>query len=950
MDQRTTDPQSQCPSFEVLVRFVGGSLDDENTQTQRHVEHCIACLTVVGDLADDTEPDLFAGRYELYDCLGQGAFGMVFRAWDTLLERNVAIKKNRDRAHQRSVTEARALAKLRHPNVVAVFDTGISDDESFVAMELVNGQSLDKWSRTARARGKITQALLQAARGVATAHRQGVLHRDLKPANILVEAEGRVVVADFGLAIATVCAPDGHAPPAAGTLAYMAPELLRGGSATTSSDAFAFGVTVWEAYVGTRPFEGPTRESLLSAIESSPSSLRMPPEIPASIRSVLRSSLDPRPDQRPSLDSFVTALSRRRQRTRYLFALPVALGLFAWWLASPDDPTCEGAADHLTTAWGDARQSAVYEAFTATALPLADTAWQDTSQALDRYRDGWVQMHTQTCEATSVRHEQTPAVMDLRMACLGRARVKFAAISGVLAQEDPGIVINAAKLVEGLLPLTRCADLAYLLAEVEPPTPGDAEAVEHIRGHVASAFAHHAAGRFDLAMLDVKAGQSLLPKVNYEPVAIELQLRNGTELVALGRHDEAEQTLRNTLRRAVRGRRWNITFDVVIKLMRLLRTTGHHAEAMYYQDFASGLAYDDIASARLHKAIGLILQAQGHSQAAEVRFRKQLALLEGVPDSLPRWRAAARGDLAIALRDLGKFAESELQQRAALELEQQALGARHPNVAESHAELARILGQQLKLEEAEQEIRSALSIRKEALGPAHINVSESLRDLGLVLHFREQYAAAVDAYRRALTIAVAANATPRVESDIRGGLGSALLRDGKIAEASVELRKAVTLLEQALRPGHPAIGGAHNNLAIALEEAGDIPAAESHYRQALALIETGPDNHRVARARLNLAKLLVDRGAATEAAQLAEAAWAKHRGEDTPAQVQAETSFLLARALWDASTANKARRRALTLTDSAIEILERVGTANGFGDTLAEARAWKGSHRLEDPT
>lgn len=209
--------------------------------------------------------DLVAARYQLIEVIGRGSMGTVWRAHDTLLDRPVALKEvepaagvAREEARERLLVEARAAARLRHPNIVAVHDVLVDDDRLLISMELVDGPTLGEMVSSS---GPLPPALVreimaQVAHALAAAHRAGVVHRDLKPDNVFW-ASGRAVVADFGLArvgagrgtvIGTVM----------GTPGYMAPEQLQGLSAGPGVDVFGWGVTAYELITGRPPFGHPS--------------------------------------------------------------------------------------------------------------------------------------------------------------------------------------------------------------------------------------------------------------------------------------------------------------------------------------------------------------------------------------------------------------------------------------------------------------------------------------------------------------------------------------------------------------------------------------------------------------------------------------------------------------------------------------------------------------------
>src|SRR6185503_1098475 len=186
--------------------------------------------------------------------LGAGAGGVVVRARDRVLDRDVALKLFR--AHDDALHEARTLATVRHPAIVAVHGAGASDGTAYIAMELVDGESL-----AARlARGPIAWRTAVAwfadvAGGLAAIHAAGLVHRDLKPANLLVDGE-RLRIADFGLAVR------GGEAALAGTLPYVAPEVLGGAPADARSDVYGLFASLFETLTGHRPFREGDRRAL----------------------------------------------------------------------------------------------------------------------------------------------------------------------------------------------------------------------------------------------------------------------------------------------------------------------------------------------------------------------------------------------------------------------------------------------------------------------------------------------------------------------------------------------------------------------------------------------------------------------------------------------------------------------------------------------------------------
>lgn len=217
------------------------------------------------------------GRFSIVSTLGQGGMGRVYRAHDPELGRDVAIKVLRPEARDpetsraRLTREAKAMAKVAHPNVITVHEVGRHDDDVFVVMELVGGGTLTSWLTTPRTSRAIVDVIAQIADGLAAAHAAGLIHRDVKPDNILVGEDGRARITDFGLVGVEPSELEPlddrltHTGMRLGTIGYMAPEQIEGAAATEQSDQFGLCATAYEALAGTRPFAGATYREIALA-------------------------------------------------------------------------------------------------------------------------------------------------------------------------------------------------------------------------------------------------------------------------------------------------------------------------------------------------------------------------------------------------------------------------------------------------------------------------------------------------------------------------------------------------------------------------------------------------------------------------------------------------------------------------------------------------------------
>ena len=233
--------------------------------------------------------------------------GVVFRAYDLQLRRNVALKiltaaADDDTVHDRVLAEARAASGLNHPNICTVYGVGNAEGQSFIVMELVDGQSLARLIAAGRFPAERNIAIAeQVAEALAHAHEHGIVHRDLKSANVMITSRGRVKVLDFGIALRIAAVGSGNtgiadttlsSGPAgiAGTLAYLSPEAIRGDLVDARSDLWAFGIMLQETLTGALPFTGNTAADLSSSILRDPPPA-LPPDVPAALAHIVRKCL-----------------------------------------------------------------------------------------------------------------------------------------------------------------------------------------------------------------------------------------------------------------------------------------------------------------------------------------------------------------------------------------------------------------------------------------------------------------------------------------------------------------------------------------------------------------------------------------------------------------------------------------------------------------------------------
>ncbi len=961
-------------------------------------------------------------RYVTLEELGHGGMGRVVRAYDPKLQREVALKEVRSdaldaAAAQRLVAEARAMAKLSHPNVVAVYDVElVSPTQVVLVMEYVPGSTLKDWlERRQRSWPEVIRLFAAAGRGLAAAHEAGLLHRDFKPANVLVAdldsgnsttgADRWIVkVTDFGVAkAAAIRAPLEDAASSErsvdeltkvgsvmGTPRYMAPEQHRGRELTAAADQYAFCLALWEGLFGESPF-GDTWT--VEAKQAGPRPRRAG-EMPRPILDALARGLAPRPGDRwPSMADLIVALergpARRRFRVLATAGTLVASGLgffgYQWWTLQRAQ-RCSGAQQQISEVWREDTRAQIQAAFAAIAKPYADQALAQAEEQLDDYAQAWAKMHTDACTATTIRAEQSPQLLDLRMACLHRAAVELRSVIAVLADADAKVVQKSHELTSGLPPLARCADTDALAAEVEPPDDAEAERVEAARVRLAEADARNKAGRFSAANEALEEARELLHGVRYVPVQAEMALTEGHVKERLGDYTAAEAALTNAIRLTAKLRQSTIMREASLRLLVVLGERQKRIdEALRLLPLTEGLSEGDPrAEARLRSSLAIVLSAQARYAEAEASTRAAIALLEAEFGPRSSEVAGLHANLATTLYYQGDAAGAAAEYKVALAVLETTLGPHHPFVAGTRGNLASALFAQGNYALAEAEHRRAVAVIEAALGPDHPHTATSRDNLGLALAAQGEYAEAEAEHRAALVIREAALRTDHPDlAQSRDNLAGALFAQGMLAEAEAEHRKALASLEASLGADHPSTAASRNNLArvlsargnyieaeahhrkaiaaqenslgadhpdvalardnlgLALSAQGKLEAAEVEHRRALAAIEAtqGSDHPDTAALRTSLAQVLLKLVRPAEALPLAELAWSRQQRDDTvPPLQRAHTGFVLAQALWQAAAAPNDRARARILAESALRAYVAAGDAHR--DDAERVKAW----------
>jgi len=787
-----------CPSPEALIDYAGGSGRPESiAAVAAHVDGCEACRRAVVDLLGSTlaagepadapalpRPGDLVGRYRVRAQVGAGGMGVVFAAHDPELDRDVALKLLRvdlfatvedpEAAGERLRREARAMAKLRHPNLVAAFDIGTHGGRLFIAMELVP-RTLRGWlAERPRPWAEIVEVLAGAGRGLAAAHALGIVHRDFKPDNVLVGDDGAARVSDFGLARVGGAARtpvgatslDGaiavsRTAELVGTPLYMAPEQLRGERADARSDQFSFCVTLYEALWGKRPYgagEPPSLRGLLENLDAG--RLRPPPPkgTPAWLRAAVLRGLDPHPAARfPSMEALLAALRPPPRRGRALAlaataAAVITVGAVVGVRVASRPPPC-APADPRALFTDDARRALQ----TAAATPESRAEATAVEAALDRYAAAWVDARLDACRATRVRGEQSEALLDARVRCLDDRALEARATTALFTDART-VATHGREMASRLTPLSACTANGALTGVAPPPAdPAQRARYDNVNQQLAAARARYESGDYETAVIETQPVVDAARALGHAPTTARAQLLLGLSLANRQRWDEARRALEEAARFGDEARDDRTRAAALTRLIwvhqakgdteALARTEREATSVLQRLDREPDLAY------ALEIALGSVDFTRGRFTEAEAHTGRAFALAERIfgPDDLRL--ASAAYNRGAALTELGRFDEAGTLIRRALDIRRRARGPDHADTAStesSYADLLRLTGRH---EEALALLAHARPILERAFGVASDYTLQSWRTQSSVYLTIDRFAEALDAADHAVAIA-----------------------------------------------------------------------------------------------------------------------------------------------------------------------------------------------------
>lgn len=901
------------------------------------------------------------GRYVILSELGRGGMSVVYVAYDPELDRRVALKVVRgallSKAHRaRLHREAQALARLSHPSVVTVFDVGDIDDDTFVAMELIDGMSLREWIKTPRHWRDVVRVVAAAGQGLAAAHAVGIVHRDVKPDNIVIAASGAVKLVDFGLArdLGDRSVDSGeHAPDdlelaagsidsgashssisgssrpletitrvgnVVGTPAYMPPEARsRHPEADERSDQFSLCATLYEALFGHKPFKVSRSGKLLreeheTVAEESKRDLRTlaapPPrdtKVPVWLQRVVSRGLAVEPTQRyPSVEALLADLDRDPTRTRRRIgaaagALTAVAGvaIFATSQMMARDPataapTCNTGADRVAAVWNSARLAAMHEAVAGQA-PWAAAAVDAFAARVERYGAEWQAMHLEACEATRVRLVQSAEALDLRMACLGRRLDALGQLVTLMAAPSPEVLRRAGDVVANLPPVADCADVKSLRLVVRrPDDPAITSRLAVIEHSLARVQALYAIG--DAGQVIEVADRVIADAsaIGYPPPLAQALYWRGRAMADRGGGTETEEMFARAFAAAIGAGEDQMAADAASRIAQEALWSARLAEFERWHRVAHALATRSGAANVTAFIDQLACMANAWTGKLQTRLRclQELARRPGMRPN--EWLVTTLG---IAASEAGQPAEAIRWLEQGVELARAENGPDHPRTLEMRAYLCHGLHDLGDYKRAGAECRDALA-----------RLEKSVPDETLLLARIQLYLGEVE-----LALGQPDSAGPLLESALASGDD----------EVKLEARARLAALRSSQGGTAASVAEHRTALAETIKMFGSFNARHSN----------------IVAARIELGVALLANGEAAAAAEELARADAEVELDETSPLLLAQLRFWRAQALHRAQPA--ARAEARELAAAALDLYEQnAPDTERFRKERAAIEAW----------
>ncbi len=808
-----------CPADNTWQRYIGGALGSA-TDLEEHLDGCAECRALFANLARGTEPTMAEGtdptlraepvptsivfarslelqrgtivdRYVVLGTLGRGGMGVVYKAFDPQLDRAVALKlvtvdplgDGSADATARLLREAKTLAQLSHPNVVAVHDAGTHGDDVFVAMEFVAGKTLRHWLEAdARAPREILDVFLAAAAGLAAAHREGIAHRDFKPENVIVGDDGRVRVLDFGLARLASAPKRPSLPPLSavsigsmhdseeltregaimGTPAYMAPEQDRGEEADHRSDQFSFCASLYEALFGQRPFAGRTYIEMAAQraagdMRATPVVRGVTPRVRSAVLQGLR--VDPR-ERFASMEAVIAALDERPSQRRFAIAAAVMgvaaaiAGGWAIWVSTTApatlDEQCAASGREVERVWNDKRRADVRAGFAS-----LGASGERFATAIDEYATGWSSRRVAACKlarAGDAGHDRDQ-LASRRLSCLDASLTKLDASVSVFTHAPNAALLGRVDTILGELPpLAQCDATDTTAVVTEAKRDEWKPLIEQlVRGQLAlSGNDLDEAARVATSIIEAARATN-----DREPLAAALLLLGQAR--AKQGSPEARELLDEAIRVATAVREEGIVVEAWLAIIERAFTDRRHLDGIEHALFGAEVAAERLSADsplhdRLAYASGTVRVMRGDMDGALPRLEATIAAYRRDEAKNTHQIAAVETSLGVAQLFRGEYdaAEQHFARSVAVWAD---LPFPHTNLAITRGWLGEVATWRADYGAAETHFSSAIEVAEQLGRGAHSQLGKLSYQLGYVYARTGRCAAAAPLFARAKELA-----------------------------------------------------------------------------------------------------------------------------------------------------------------------------------------------------
>jgi tetratricopeptide (TPR) repeat protein len=779
----------------------------------------------------------------------------TYLAYDPALERRVALRlfDRTDASVDAALASARAVARVKHPSVVAIHDVGTIDGASFVAREWIAGRVLDQWLlERSRSTEQVRAVALQVAQALRAAHAEDVVHGRLDGSRVHVDDAGRAWVDGF--------------------------------AALPGADRSVDGVALVDLI-----------ERAMAAIGG---------ERPRWLQAVVAVS-----------DASAGELCRALERPRSPWSHPglvvatvVGAGLVAILIGRAFVPErarpCEDAARKIVGVWDEGSAAEVRAALQRTGASFAVDVQDEIVRRLDAYATRWIDAHTEACRAAQAPAPEHARLLDRRMHCLERRRGELAAVARVLAEADSDVAAKAIDAVRGLGSVSACLDDAVLRGRTPlPPTEEQRAAVDDVRARLDRARALVVAGRYADARELTGDLEAAARDAGYAPLLAEALALDGKLTGELGDAEVAHERLIAAIATAWTAGHDEVATQAWIDLCYVVgEQLGRWDEALRAAEHARAelarIGGDPGLAPQIETSLGLARFGAADYDAAIEHYNAAIDLRAALDPPDEVGIASELNRIGNASFEQRRYDDALEYIRRALALAEKNLGPAHPAVGSMVNNYGGLLMMTGDNDSALTELQRALEIRKAALGDAHPLVAGTMDNIGSTLDSMGRHDEALVSQGRALALREAALGRDHPEiATSMVNLGNTLMRLGRYDEAERHYARGVAITR-------PRFGDAHPRTALCLHNLGRAYAAQGRHEEASAMHERvaalyerifAADHPAVAGSLVNLGIEELALGRIAKAREVLERAERIQRATTPDSPTWAVTAFALAR-------------------------------------------------------